>query len=493
MKFLLAGVAISVSFCAMPVMAEGVQHAFLIQNSGWMEPFYVDPSSQLKPLVAAVAGASTTADDTVFTMAFSQSNGGNVSPVLLAQGQGAATVAGQLAPLKLARKGSGATLADTDIQEAVIKTITGPFQSKPGILWIFTNNKNSPNNDSRTAERNRDFYRLLHLEPSITKTVVFPLKMPVQGKLYSAKGLMIYALAYGKPAAEALDRIMIEGRLSKVLTNAPARLKPVDQDAVRIVPEAVKNVANVRASLGADQRTIVLDVDAANLVPEVVLQASLQNLFYPYVIRSASVGAVLAAGGTRTPVLVSPATVRGLQSGARQPVEVRFSLPMAQVPSPWSAQAMAAMGKRVFLPMTVEIGLSGQQLALSDTFAAELQETFPGDPISEIFTPPESVRASTARVSLLVRIQYPLMPVLMLMGTLLVLVGGAGALFLVSGRSKRFELVVDGVRRQMLLKPFARLVVRDGEGQVVGEVKRSFGSPYVISVAEGRALSFIRH
>ena len=475
---------------ALPAHASGMQQAFLVQNSGWMEPFYTDPASQLKALVAAVAAATTTPEDKVFTLAFSQSNSTNPSPALLGQGQGAADLARHLGPLAVARKGSGAALADTDFQEAVTKTITGPFKAAPGILWIFTNNKNSPNNDAQTAERNRDFYRLLHLEPSITKTLVFPLKMPVQGKLYAAKGLMVYALAYGQPAAAALDRIMAEGRLTRVLTHVPARLKPVDQDAVRILPETVKNSVNISASLGPDRRTLVLDMDAAQLVPTVALRASLENLFYPYVIRSASVDAVLLASGQRTAVQVNPAAVQGLQPGARQPVDVSFSLPMAQVPSPWSAQALAAMGKQVLLPMTVEIALSGQRLGLSEGFAEELRELFPGDPISEVFTPPESARASTARVPLLVRIQYPLLPVLLLVGTLLALVGGVAALGLMSGRSKRYELMVDGVKRNVVLKPFASLAIKDGEGRPVGEVKRGLGKPQVLGVAEGRALTF---
>ncbi|MGO4808391.1 hypothetical protein AB4156_02175 [Cupriavidus sp. 2MCAB6] len=490
MKRFVVGVAAAILCCAVPARAAGVQQAFLVQNSGWMEPFYADPASRLKPLVAAVAGAAASAEDKVYLLAFSQSTAGNASPALLSQGTGAADVARRLAPLAVARKGAGEALADTDFQEAVTKTITGPFKAAPGIIWIFTNNKNSPNNDAQTAERNRDFYRLLHLEPSITRTLAFPLKMPVQGKQYAAKGLMVYALAYGQPAADALGRIMAEGRLSKVLTRAPARLKPIDQDAVRIVPELVRNTPNVRASLGTDQRTIVLDVDAASLVPTVALQASLQNLFYPYVIRSAGVNATLGAGGQSVPVQVEPAAVKDLQPGASQPVQAQFALPMAQVPSPWSAQAMSAMGKQVLLPMTVEIGLAGQQLALSDGFAGEMRELFPGDPISEVFTPPESVRASVARVPLLVRIQYPLLPLLVAIGGLLALVLGAGALGLVSGRSKRYELLVDGVPRHVVLKPFARLVLKDDAGQPIGEVRRGLGKPQVRNAAEGHSLRF---
>lgn len=474
---------------ALPTSAAGIQQAFLVQNSGWMEPFYTDPASQLKALVAAVANAATRPEDEVFTLAFSQSKGNHVSPSLLASGKGAADLARHLDPLTVARKSPGGAMADTDFKEAISKTITGPFKAAPGIIWIFTNNKNSPDNDAQTAERNRDFYRLLHLEPSITKTLAFPLKMPVQGKQYAARGLMVYALAYGKPASDALDQIMAEGRLARVLTRAPARLKPVDHDAVRIVPEAIKNATNMRASLGADQRTLVLDVEAAGLVPAVTLQAQLENLFYPYVIRRAGVEASLADAAGRTPVRVEPAVVEGLQPGAKQPVEVSFTLPMAQVPSAWSAQALGAMGKQVLLPLTVEMGLREQQLALSEGFITDMRDLFPGDPISEVFTPPDSVRASQVRVPLLVRIQYPLAPLLAIMGALLLLVGGMTAIALVSRKSRRYEVVIDGNKRHVVLKPFATLPLQDGEGRPVGVLKRGLGRPQVLSVTEGHTLS----
>lgn len=311
--------AIVVLAAALPAPAAAMQHAFLVQNSGWMEPFYADPASPFKALVAAVAQAAVEPQDTVYTLAFSQSSAGNESPRLLSKALGAGEVARQLRELQVARKGAGPALADTDFQEAITKTITGPFGAAPGVLWIFTNNRNSPGNDPRTAERNRDFYRLLHLEPSITRTLAFPLRMPVQGRLYSARGLMVYALAYGQSASQALERILAQGALSRVLTQAPARLKPLDQEAVRIVPEAVVNARQLRASLGSDQRTIVLDAQSGDLRPEVVLQASLQNLFYPYAIREAEVQARLDAAGQQLPVQVSPARASRWRCGWRCP------------------------------------------------------------------------------------------------------------------------------------------------------------------------------
>lgn len=479
------------ALAALPLPAAAMQHAFLVQNSGWMEPFYADPASPFKALVAAVAQAAAGPQDTVHTLAFNQSSGANVSPRLLSTAQGAGDVARQIAPLQPARKGAGAgaALADTDFQEAVTRTVTGPFGAQPGILWIFTNNRNSPGNDPRTAERNREFYRLLHLEPSIAKTLAFPLRMPVRGQLYEARGLMVYALAYGAPAAQALDAIVARGALSRVLTQAPARLKPLDQEAVRILPEAVKGASALRASLGADQRTIVLDAQPGTLRPELVLQASLQNLFYPYAIREAEVQAVLTGAGQRLPAQVAPAQVRDLQPGASQPVEVRLALPMAQVPGAWSAQALAAMGRQVLLPMTVELGLTGQRLGLSADFIARMGELFPGDPISEVFVPPEGVRASQARVPLLLRLQYPLAPVLALLGGVLALLAGGGALAWGAGRSARFELVVDGVKRAVVLRRFSRQAVRDAQGEVVGEVRRGWGRPRVASTADGHTLA----
>lgn len=470
-----------------------MQHAFLVQNSGWMEPFFTDTQSQLKPLVAALAQAVTTEQDQVSTLAFNQTAGANQSPKLLHQGAGAQGVAQALAPLQVARKGNGgpqAALADTDFKEAVLHAITGPFNQAPGILWIFTNNKNSPNNDSQTRERNRDFYHLLHTEPAITKTLAFPLRMPVKGKLFQAQGLMVYALAYGEPAAQALDQLLAQGRIAQVLTKPPARLKPVDQEAVRIVPSAVHNNAAMRASLGSDQRTVVLDVvDPAQYRPQVTLQAQLHNLFFPYVIAQAQVTGQVQSPAGSAPLQVEPSQVTHLQPGEEQAVQVHFELPVPEVPSPWSIQALAAMGKKVLIPMVVELSLAGQQLQVADSFAQDMQTIFPGDPLSEVFTPPEMVRASSVHIPLVLRVQYPLLPLLLTLGAVLALLAAVIAGGVLGKRSKRFTVHIDGMSRTVALPAFGRLVLRNSEGQEAGEVRRGWGGLEVVRVQEGHAVT----
>jgi len=470
--------------------ASAVQQAFLVQNSGWMEPFYTDPNSQFKPLVAAVAHAAASPGDKLSLLAFSQTSGTNVSPLALGEIGSGGAVMPSLAALGLAHKnGPASALADTDFQEAIGSVIRTTFQAKPGIIWIFTNNKNSPGNDPATAARNLDFYRMLHLEPSITRTLVFPLKMPVQGKQYAARGLMVYALAYGNEAGNELKKILANGKLSAILTRQPARLKPVDQDGVRIVPESILNTPDVKASMGSDQRTLVLDVDASKLVPAVRLKASLENLFYPYLISHAGVQGTLHVDQRSLPLSVTPAQLDSLAPGQRKSIQVDFNLPLEEVPSAWSRQSIAAMGKQVIIPMSVEVGLSDQQLALPDSFKAEMAELFPGDPISDVFVPPASVRVSMTRVPLLVRVQYPMLPVLAAIGAVLALVAALVGLSLFSTRSTRYAVNVDGVRRQIVLKPFRSLVIQDGEGKPVGTIRRGFGRPQLSGVLPGHTVT----
>lgn len=490
LKRLCARLACALATLAYPALAAAMQHAFLVQNSGWMEPFYADPASQLKPLVAAVAGVVTDPSDEIVIQAFNQRTPTNPSPVLLYQGQGAGNPQATLAPLTVGLKAPGGAMADTDFKEAVVSTIIGPFKAQPGILWIFTNNRNSPNNDPQTAERNREFYRLVHLEPSISRTLAFPLRMPVQGKHYRATGLMVYALAYGEPAARHLQALVEHGRLARVFTAAPARLKPLDQDGLRVVPREMLSSADVQATLAADGRTLVFDIDAAALAPKIGLRAGFENLFFPYDIVAADVRAdLVAAGGVRLPLQVVPARLNGLAPGAATEVELQLPVPVAQVPSPWSASAISAMGKRVLMPATVEVSLAGQQLRISEGFRKSLSELFPGDPLSEVFLPPEGLKASTAHIPVLLRIQYPLLPVVVVVGGLLLLVLALATLAALAGRSARYEVTVDGFKRTVVLKAFGNLALRDPQGNLAGSINRGLGAPRVRDVVEGHSIT----
>ena len=76
----------------------------------------------------------------------------------------------------------------------------------------------------------------------------------------------------------------------------------------------------------------------------------------------------------------------------------------------------------------------------------------------------------------------------LLVGGVLAVLGG-GALFAVlATRSKRYPVHVDGALRHVVIQPFKSVVVRDTEGEVVGELRRGLGKPVVARVADGHTL-----
>lgn len=475
--------------CALPAAA--MQQVFLVQNSGWMEPFYADPASQFKPLVGAVIGSVADPADEVTIAAFNQGTPAGASPAQLYSGKGPGDPARALASLEVARKASGA-FADTDFKEAMVWAIRDAFKAQPGIVWIFTNNRNSPNNDQQTAERNREFYRLVHIEPSITRTLAFPLRMPVSGKHFKASGVMVYALAYGEPAAAHLNRLVESGRIGRVFTSAPARLKPLDQESVRVVPREVHNSTNVKPSLAKDGRTLVFDIDVSSLVPEIRLKADIENLFFPYEIASADLAAQLQAGGASLPITITPARLSNLLPGKPAEAELRLPLPLAQVPSRWSLAALRSAGKSFQLPAVIDIRLDQQRLLLSEDFKGNLARLFPGDPLSEVFLPPEAIRASNARIPVLLRIHYPLGPVLVAALGGLLLLAALIALWAIAGRKRRYSVSIDGVQRSIVIPARSEIEVRTPEGEFAGRIKRGFGAPQVIETAEGHSVSLLR-
>lgn len=470
---------------AFPAMA-AVPQAFLIQNSGWMEPFYADPESPLKPLAAAIVEAVAEPGGEVYVAAFSQATADNPSPLLVYPNPRNTTPRQAIEGIALARKNRAGTLADTDFQEAVGQTILRQFQGRAGIVWIFTNNRNSPGNDQDTARRNQEFYDLLHKEPSIARTLVYPLSMPVRGGRYGqAQGLMVYALAYGKAAEAGLLALVESPRLKAVLTALPARLKPLDRESVRLTPRRILDAPGVGIRLGGDGKTTVVEVGVSERRPGVSIQADLENLFYPYRIDAARVSARFVSGGRQYPLSVAPEAIASLRPGERREVTVGFPIPHAQIPSLWSWAHIRRFGTQVILPGSIHIVLADQHLALDPGFVGQLRSNFPNDPISRVFTPPGEAQTSSVAIPLSVRINYPVYP--------LALLAGLGALLLAAllwalhelGRPRLVVAVVDGAPQRLVLKLLQTLPVKAAHGEIVGEIRRGLLGPKIVRVAEG--------
>ncbi|MDB5960021.1 MAG: hypothetical protein JWP59_1315 [Massilia sp.] len=476
------------SLAAAPARAGGPQ-VFLVQNSGWMEPFYSDPQSPFKPLVTALISAATEPGDPIVLAAFNQSLPQAPSPrALLSAKVGAATQAGvkqALAELQPAKKpgGANAALADTDLGEALGAAVDTALAGKPGLVWLFTNNRNSPNNDQATARRNREFYERIHQGQAITKALAFPLKMPVKSGHYSANGLMVYVFAVGAEGARQLDALLATGRIATVITERPARLKPLDRDTVRLVPRRVENTEGVDFSLTAGG-VLRADIDDA-LAPTAKIAWNLENSMYPYTIVSAHLVASSILAGQERPIVLARDHVEGLAPGKSEPLGSVMQLPGNDLPSKWSLQAVKAAGSAFVLPGQIELQLTDQKLALSHAFRQRMAALFPGDPLPDIFTPPERIKASTALLPLEVRVHYGMAPLMALIGAALAAAAALGAAVLAYGRPRQTLLTVDGEARTMRTRAGLTQPIFDKAGQKVGQLKTTLFGSRLIDLVDG--------
>ncbi|MGZ8244422.1 hypothetical protein [Methylomagnum sp.] len=454
-----------------------------------MEPFYTDPNSQLKPLIAAIVEATTQPDETFYLSAFNQDTAENESPRLVYPNPQNTSARQAINSIELARKNKAGTLADTDFTEAVSKTILNQFQSQPGIIWIFTNNRNSPNNDQDTARRNGEFYHLLHNQRHINRTLVYPLAMPVRGKVYpAAQGLMVYALAYGEAAEVRLLELIADSRLTQVLTAAPARLKPLDRESIRLTPKRILDSPKVNIRLADDRITTILETAASEQQPGVTIQAELENLFYPYRIESAKITAQFLGDGFQHPLQVTPEALDFLSPGAKLEASVYFPIPLAQIPSVWSWTQLKRLGTQLNLPGVIRIELTQQRLALDPVFIQRLRSNFPNDPISEIFTPSDEVQNSSVEIPLSIRVNYPVYPMVVYILLGLLLLAGLGWLLQRFTRPRPMIFRVDGVPRKFSLKPWETLPIKSQTGETIGEIKGGPLGPIVVRVAPGHTI-----
>ena len=465
-----------------------VSHVFLVQNSGWMEPFYSDPASPYKALVAEVVLAATEADDAMVLAAFNQSQPGLPSPrALLAEKVAPQSqrehVLKALAGLETAKKPGGA-LADTDLGEAVGGAIDSALNHQPGLVWLFTNNKNSPNNDQATARRNREFYALIHHGADIKKALAFPLHMPVKSARYSANGLMVYVFAIHDQGARDLDRLLRSGRLQKVITEAPARLKPLDQDTVRLAPIRVEDAPGVAFSMGPNGM-LRADVQSDASQPNATIHWNLENTIYPYTIRSATLAARSVLAGEERPIRLGSAQVSALAPGKGQPLSSLMQLPVARLPGKWSGAAIAAAGSAVVLPGTIEVRLGEQKLELSQAFKQRMAALFPGDPLPDIFVPPAQVQGSRALLPIEVRVHYGMAPLLALIGAVLAALGLLAAAALAMTRGRKVQLTVEGELRTLSTKAGMRHPIYDQAGNKVAELKTTLFGHTLTHLREG--------
>lgn len=455
-----------------------IKQIYLIQNSGWMLPFYEDRSSRFKDIGIELASRIAKYSETDQVVAsFNQSIQDNKSPKMVYHGSDQGKVNAAIQSVKPARKPGKTTYADTDFKEAIVGAITQYSAGQPCILWIITNNKNSPDNSPETIEKNKEFYAFLQNSDEIKRIIAFPYQMAVKGVTgnYTANGLMIYAMAYGDDADQLLQKMLKD--------NVPfgakvARLKPLNADAVTFMPLRVQGGKGVKARI-VGKKTLLLSFDAARK-PEVArIIGQLRNDFYPYDIQSANVAITSDfmrdhnGIGTKNDVIDNLAIYAGDVSPQ---MTVTISVP--PIPSMWNPDVIFKSGYTTTGKIRFEV--SDQKLAITKGFIRQMSKLFPGDPLPDIFSPGESSRNSLTEQPILVKVIYPSWPLFVVGGITTLLLGGAVFGMTMMRGETVYKVSVDGVQKSFALKMFHEQAISDANGKRVGTLKRGIGQPEII-------------
>jgi len=457
--------------------ASAIPQIYLVQNSGWMLPFYDDPNSKMKEIVAELSQrVRNFGGEQQVLVSFNQSQGENKSPKIQYSGNNQNRFNEVLKSIQPARKPGKSTYADTDFKEAIVGAITNYSSGKSCILWIVTNNKNSPDNSQETVERNKEFYRFLQESGEIKRIVAFPYPMKVQSKSernFRANGLMIYAMAYGDQADQYLQQMLAA---NTPFGKQAARLKPLNAEALTFIPKGVKGSSSIKASV-PDRKTLVLSFDAANKPENVELHGQFRNDFYPYDIRSAGIvmtsGFKGGKGGEITSQLSTDKIAHIPAGGTSSDVVVKISVP--PIPSSWSAEVIFGAGYRAKGVLLFD--LKNQELEISKDFIKSMEEIFPNDPLPNLFVPGDSAKNSVTVQPLLIQVVYPIWPTILIGLLLLLIVGAVIAGLVLLRREKIYRVSIDGIQKTYGLRPFGEVVMKNSQGERVGVLGRGLGKP----------------
>ncbi|TXN57439.1 hypothetical protein FV228_25610, partial [Methylobacterium sp. WL18] len=207
-----------------------VRQVFLVQDSGWMEPFLTAEGSQFRPLVEALVAAARVPGADLAVATFDQDGQvpGRPSPRILYEGAyDAARVRSAIAAIDLPRKAGSAAYADADFNGALLGAIRTGLRGRDGVIWMITNNKNSPGNSAEVERNTAAFYAALRGSDAISRIVAYPVRMPLKGRNFSEGGFVIYGIGYGAAGGRALEAALAAPGLKALFSHPPVSLKPV--------------------------------------------------------------------------------------------------------------------------------------------------------------------------------------------------------------------------------------------------------------------------
>lgn len=458
-----------------------VRQVYLIQNSGWMEPFYIDPQSQFRPLLKAFAAATQSQPGPVIVASFNQ-NGqlpNRRSPHVIFEGQyhrGRVDAAIDAVDLPIRKDGK---FTDADFFGTFGAAVNELLKKQSGILWVVTNNKNSPNNSPQVIENTRKFNASLREAGPIASVVAFPLRMSVKGQVFQERGLVIYGIAYGKDSDTDLNRIIRARAVETLFTDPPVRLKPLAEAALRFEPIALET-PGVSAKL--EKGVMVFRGVPAWRPSQIIVRGRLVSDYFPYVIEHgvASLHWATLQGfpaGVQASTDIAPRLVRRL-APREVLADVRLTIGVPALERP---PGLAGLLKdKAYITGSLRVGLRDVRLSLQQAFANKVSQVFGFDQLLPIFFAYRDVRETQTPIPLAIVVSFSPWPlILVTTGAIAAVLALAVAAMLATHR-RVFALLVDGAEREYRLRAWQTEAIKNSVGQQIGTIRGTpFGRPKV--------------
>jgi hypothetical protein len=456
----------------------GVTQVFLIQNSGWMEPFFEDTKSQLRPLASALIQAASLPSQHIVIASFNQKGAVTVedSPRVVYEGKAVpAKVSAAIDAITLPKRADG-KFADADFQGALNETLLNVVKRDSSLIWLITNNKNDPNNSPDVVKHVQGFYRFLREHPAIENVVAFPITMPVRGRYYREGGLMIYALSFGKSADAVFKEVMRSQKLKALLPGYPILLKPLEKQPLLFEPIEVLT-PKVKASI-SNGSLMLSGLENMKDGGVVTVKGRLTSNYHPQEIEKARLHIEWASfGHDQKPNLhneIKPASLVNLAPGGSVD-NVTISIGVPPLPSIWSSDSLFKNGYNI--RGVLRISLTELEMSLSSNFKNKMESIFGLGQLPAIFYPDKNVRKAETLLPVQMSVEYPVWPLALLLISLLLLIVAALIGLPMIGRERRYKVDIDGQSVQVALKPYRKHTIR-WEGVEVAEIKGTlFGKP----------------
>ena len=461
-----------------------VRQVFLVQDSGWMEPFLTGEGSQFRPLVEAlVASAARVPGADVAVATFDQDGQvpGRPSPRILYEGAyDSAGVRAAVAAIDLPRKAGGGAYADADFNGALLGAIRIGLRGRDGVIWMVTNNKNSPGNSAEVERNTAAFYAALRGSDAISRIVAYPVRMPLKGRNFSEGGFVIYGIGYGAAGGRALEAALATPGLKALFNHPPVSLKPVLAGGLTLRFDRLD-----AGGLQAGLENGVLVVRGADAAAGTVLRltAHLGNGLYPQRVAAARLALRWNEEGAGTGLAqaaVSPSDITDLAPQAESgPLAVVLTLP--PIPRPVGLAGLVSDGSTV--DGTLTLRLADLRLALDPAFLERVRPIFGsgllsgdqmGGPVGDasavegrlpgLFRDYRGV--SEASVSLPVRIEaaFSPWPLIAAAAAALGLAAAAGLGAVAATRARQHTVTLGTVQKRVSLRPYRAQTVRAPDG-----------------------------